>query len=150
MILEGNMRYRMMEEADICKVVPLYMEYYNHYEDGQWTVENTTKRIRQVLSREDAYCLVLEDHDGILAFAMGYFEQYDDCFAYDLVEIVVSAEKQNQGIGTAFMVELEKRVKAEGAMLIQLQAVNDGLHAHFYGKLGYRNAVNLVLKTKML
>ena len=61
-----------------------------------------------------------------------------------------SAEKQNQGIGTAFMVELEKRVKAEGAMLIQLQAVNDGLHAHFYGKLGYRNAVNLVLKTKML
>ena len=144
------MRYRMMEESDIAKVVPLYIEYYNNHEDGEWTVENTSKRIHQVLSREDAYCVILEDEDQIIAFAMGYFEQYDDCFAYDLVEIVVSSERQNCGIGTEFMVELEKRVKAEGAMLIQLQAVNDGLHEHFYGKLGYQNARNLVLKTKML
>lgn len=35
-------------------------------------------------------------------------------------------------------------------MLIQLSAVNDALHEHFYGKLGYQNASNLVLKTKML
>jgi len=35
-------------------------------------------------------------------------------------------------------------------MLIQFQAVNDELHEHFYGKLGYKNVSNLVLKTKML
>lgn len=35
-------------------------------------------------------------------------------------------------------------------MLIQLQAVNDEFHAHFYEKLGYRNVLNFVLKTKML
>ena len=144
------MRYRLMEETDICKVVPLYIEYYNNHEDGAWTFENTSRRIHQVLTREDSYCVILEEDDNVIAFAMGYFEQYDDCFAYDLVEIVVSSEKQNCGIGTDFMVELEKRVKAEGAVLIQLQAVNDGLHEHFYGKLGYKNANNLVLKTKML
>ena len=81
---------------------------------------------------------------------MGFFEQYDDCFAYDLVEIVVDAEHQNRGIGTSFMRELESRVKEEGAMLIQLQMVNDERHEHFYGSLGYRDATNLVLKTKML
>lgn len=48
------------------------------------------------------------------------------------------------------MKELEARVKAEGDMLIQLEAVNDALHEHFYGKLGYKNASNLVLKTKMV
>ncbi len=32
----------------------------------------------------------------------------------------------------------------------QLQAVNDDLHNHFYGKLGFKDASNLVLKTKML
>lgn len=64
---------------------------------------------------------------------MGYFEQYDDCFAYDLVEIVVDMEQQNKG-----------------AMLIQLQMVNDERHEHFYGSLGYQSATNLVLKTKML
>ena len=144
------MKYRIMQTADIPNVVSIYMDYYNTHEDGEWTVDTTTKRIHQVLTREDSYCLLLEDESEIIAFAIGYFEQYDDCFAYDLVEIVVSADKQNSGIGTEFMTELEKRVKDKGAMLIQLQAVNDGLHEHFYSKLGYRNARNLVLKTKML
>ncbi len=88
--------------------------------------------------------------DTLAAFAMGYFEQYDDCFAYDLVEIVVAADRQNCGIGTALMRELEARVKEMGAMLVQLQAVNDERHEYFYGKLGYKDAKNLVLKTKML
>ena len=144
------MKYRIMTEDDIQKVVPLYIDYYNNQEDGEWITETTYKRIHQVWSREDSYCLILEDNETVLGFAMGYFEQYDDCFAYDLVEIVVSTKLQNQGVGTKFMNELEKRVKEKGAMLIQLQAVNDDLHNHFYGKLGYRDETNLTLKTKIL
>ena len=143
-------QYRKMTEPDIEKVVPLYIEYYNNKEDAEWATETTYKRIHQVWSREDSYCLIWEDGSEIVAFAMGYFEQYDDCFAYDLVEIVVATHLQNKGYGTKFMQELETCVKNEGAMLIQLQAVNDDLHNHFYGKLGYYDASNLVLKTKML
>ena len=46
------------------------------------------------------------------------------------------------------MIELE--VKKQGGAMIQLQAVNDSMHDHFYGKLGYRNCVNLVPKSKWL
>lgn len=144
------MQYRIMTEDDIQKIVPIYIEYYNNNEDGNWTQETTYKRIHQVWSHEDSYCLILENNEIILGFAMGYFEQYDDCFTYDLIEIVVSTKLQNQGIGTQFMNELEKRVKEKGAMLIQLQAVNDDHHNHFYGKLGYKDAKNLILKTKIL
>ncbi len=144
------MQYRIMTEDDIQKVVPLYIDYYNNNEDAEWTTETTYKRIHQVWSREDAYCLVWENKNDIVAFAIGYFEQYDDCFAYDLVEIVVTTQLQNKGYGSRFMKELESCVKNEGAMLIQLQAVNDDLHNHFYGKLGYKDASNLVLKTKIL
>lgn len=142
--------FRRMTEEDIEKIVPLYIEYYNNNEDAEWTTETTYKRIHQVWSREDAYCLVWENKNDIVAFAIGYFEQYDDCFAYDLVEIVVVTHLQNKGYGSRFMKELETCVKDEGAMLIQLQAVNDDLHNHFYGKLGYKDASNLVLKTKIL
>ncbi|MDE5892016.1 MAG: GNAT family N-acetyltransferase [Acetatifactor sp.] len=144
------MTYRKMEETDIESLVLLYMNYYNEKEDGQWTAQTTYKRIHQVFTREDSYCLILEDNCRIIAFAIGFFEQYDDGFAYDLVEIVVDAEYQKKGIGKAFMRELENRVKAEGAMLVQLEMVNDEHHEHFYGSLGYKNAVNLVLKTKLL
>lgn len=142
--------FRKMNEEDIEKIVPLYIEYYNNNEDAEWTTETTYKRIHQVWSREDSYCLVWENKNDIVAFAIGYFEQYDDCFAYDLVEIVVTTQLQNKGYGSRFMKELESCVKNEGAMLIQLQAVNDDLHNHFYGKLGYKDASNLVLKTKIL
>ena len=142
--------FRRMTEEDIEKIVPLYIEYYNNNEDAEWTAETTYKRIHQVWSREDSYCLVWENKNDIVAFAIGYFEQYDDCFAYDLVEIVVATHLQNKGYGSRFMKELESCVKDKGAMLIQLQAVNDDLHNHFYGKLGYKDASNLVLKTKIL
>ena len=139
-----------MSEEDINNVVPLYIEYYNNNEDAEWTTETTFKRIHQVWSREDSYCLIWENKNGIVVFAIGYFEQYDDCFAYDLVEIVVTTQLQNKGYGTVFMKQLEDCIKKEGAMLIQLQSVNDDQHNHFYGKLGYKDASNLVLKTKIL
>lgn len=142
--------YRQMEEADIPGVIPLYIAYYNQHDGGCWTYDTTYKRIHQVWSREDSLCLLLEQADAVIGFAMGYFEQYDDIAAFDLVEIVIATEFQNQGIGTAFMMEIERRAKAGGAAMIQIQAVNDKMHAHFYGKLQYHDATNLVLKSKWL
>ncbi len=34
--------------------------------------------------------------------------------------------------------------------MIQLQAVNDKMHNHFYEKFNYKNAGNLILKSKWL
>ena len=144
------MEYRPFTLEDLPRTAKLYVDYYNAYEYGEGTIETTTKRIHQVMTREDAFGLLLEDKGRLLGFAMGYFEQYDDCQAYDLIEIVVAGERQNQGLGTAFMRELERRVREKGAMLIQLQSVNDAKHEHFYDKLGFKDAKNLVLKTKML
>lgn len=149
-LAEQGIAFRPMVREDLPAAVSLYIQYYNQLEDGCWTRQTAARRIHQVFSREDSCCAVLEKAGAVLAFAMGYFEQYDDGFAYDLVEVVVAAPYQNQGLGTAFLQALEAHVKQKGALLIQLQAVNDEFHGHFYSKLGYRNASNLVLKTKML
>lgn len=140
-----------MTETDIDLVVPIYIDYYNTHEGGSWTQETTYKRIHQVWSREDSLCLILLHENNIIGFAMGYFEQYDDLSAYDLVEIVIAHAYQGRGIGTQFMQMLETWVKNFGGAMIQLQAVNDDLHTHFYDdKLNYKNASNLILKTKWL
>lgn len=143
------MKFRLMNEEDINSVIPLYIEYYNK-EDGERTEKTVYKRIHQVLTREDSLCLICEKENGIVGFAMGYFEQFDDGFIYVLVEIVIASEFQNKGIGTELMKKLENTVKEKGALNIQLEAVNDEFHEHFYGKLGYNTASNLVLKTKIL
>ena len=144
------MQYRTMTEADITSIVPQYMHYYNTHDGDAWTFDTTCKRIHQVWSREDSLCLVLEENEMILGFCMGNFSTYFDLIAYDLVEILIFDQHQNHGLGTAFMEELERRVKAAGGAMIQLQSLNDEMHSHFYGKLGFRDCTNLVLKSKFL
>lgn len=145
-----NMICREMIEEDINRVIPIYIEYYNNHEDSEWTNETTYKRIHQVWSREDSLCLILEEENNIIGFVMGYFEQYDDLKAYDLIEIVIDYNHQNKGIGTKFMYEIENKIRELGGAMIQLQAVNDEMHERFYGKLQYENCANLILKAKWL
>lgn len=141
---------RVMTEADIDRAVEIYIEYYNVHEDGVWTRDTAYRRIHQVWSREDSLCMMLEDGEDIIGFVMGYFEQYDDIQAYDLVEIVIAHGYQGRGMGTRFMQLLETKVKECGGAMIQLQAVNDERHNNFYSKLGFQNCSNLVLKSKWL
>lgn len=94
--------------------------------------------------------MIAEKENIIVGFAMGYFEQYDDIQAYDLIEIVVDSNWQNKGLGTEFMKELETQVKQRGGAMIQLQAVNDEMHERFYGKMEYKDCTNLKIKAKWL
>ena len=143
------MQIEVMSLEDIDLVVPLYVDYYNNHEDGCWTETTAKKRIGQVLSTEDSYSLILRDDSGLVCgFAMGYFKQYDDIVGYTLDEILISREYQNRGLGSVLLAELESRVKAKGASCVELQAVKDEMHERYYGKAGYRDAKNFVMKVK--
>lgn len=141
--------YRQMQKDDIQSVIPLFIEYWNGTGDA-WTPELVYRRIWQVLGAPDSYCMIAEDNDHVVGFAMGQMETFYDLTAYNLREIIVATDYQNKGFGTQMMTELERRVKQLGASMVQLEAVNDDLHEHFYGKLGYNDARNLKLKSKFL
>ena len=113
-----------------------------------WTEKTAGSRMYQVLSTQDAYALLLEENGKALGFAMGYFKQYADIVGYTLEEILIIRERQNQGLGSFLLRELERRVKEKGAACIELQAVSSPLHEHYYGKSGYHNAKNFVMKVK--
>lgn len=144
------MEYKLMEESDIVRILPLYLEQYNTFEDGCWTEESACRRIHQFWSIEGSYCLLAQEQGKPVGFVLGYLKQFDDCRTYHLEEIVIAHDRQGQGLGTALMEETERRVKALGAAMIHLDAVNDEMHRHFYDKLGYRNVSNFVPKTKLL
>ena len=144
-----SITYKIMQKEDIDSVIPLFIEYWNGTGD-QWTYDLVYKRIWQVLGSPDSYCLMAFEGENVVAFAMGRMETFFDLTAYNLVEIVVTKNYQNKGIGTQMMLELEKRVKQLGVSLIQLSAVNDDMHEHFYGKLGYKNTTSINSKGKFL
>jgi predicted N-acetyltransferase YhbS len=138
-----------MKLNDISTVLPLYIDYYNNCEGGCWTKETARKRIHQVLAMEDSYSLIMKRDDGTaVGFVMGYFKQYDDIVGYTLEEIIISRENQNKGLGSALLAEVEHSVKEKGASCVELQAVSDEMHERYYGKAGYKNAKNFVMKVK--
>lgn len=138
-----------MNLNDINCVLQLYIEHYNHHEACCWTEETARKRIHQVLSMEDSYSLIMKNDEGnAIGFVMGYFKQYDDIIGYTLEEIIISSENQNKGLGSVLLQEIENRVKEKGASCVELQAVSDEMHERYYGKAGYKNAANFVMKVK--
>lgn len=140
-----------MNTGDLDEVLPLYIEYYNHHEGRSWTEKSAGKRIHQVLSMEDSYSLIMRNGDGeAVGFAMGYFKQYDDIVGYTLEEIIISSQNQGRGLGSLLLREAEKRVKEKGASCVELQAVSDEIHERYYGRAGYQNAGNFVMKVKWL
>ena len=143
------MQINEMHVEDIKLVLPLYIEYYNKHEDGCWTEATAKKRIKQVLTIEDSYSLLMkDDNDVACGFVMGYFKQYDDIVGYALEEIIISYQYQNKGLGSMLLATLEEKVKEAGASCIELQAVNDEMHEKFYGKAGFGNVRNFVMKVK--
>ncbi len=144
------MEIRKMNKTDISSVVPIYLDYYNNCEDGCWTAEKAQRRIRQVVCMEDSYSLILCDEGNVIGFAMEYFKQYDDIIGYTLEEILIASPYQNRGIGSWFLNELEHKASERGASLMELLAVNDDLHEHYYGKANYYKATNFVPRAKWL
>ena len=88
-----------MKPEDIACILNLYIDYYNNYEESNWTKETAYKRIHQVLTIEDSYSLLLKDDNKYLGFIIGYFKQYDDIISYTLEEIVIDFAFQNKGLG---------------------------------------------------
>ena len=143
------MQIEVMDIKDIEIVIPLYIDYYNNYEDGCWTEETARRRIQQVLSIDDSYSLLMKDDAGeVCGFVMGYYKQYDDIIGYTLEEILIAHRRQGMGYGSVLLAELEARVKEAGASCVELQAVKDEMHERYYGRAGYRDAKNFVLKVK--
>lgn len=143
------MHIETMTLSDIELVIPLYIDYYNGCEGSCWTDATAKRRIRQVLTIDGAYSLIMKDDDGaIYGFVMGYYKQYDDIIGYTLEEILIARKHQNKGLGSHLLTELELRVKAAGASCVELQAVKDEMHERYYGKAGYYDAKNFVMKVK--
>ncbi len=144
------MRFREMTMDDLDTVVDRYIEYYNTVEEGCWTYEKACKRIRQVLTTEDALCLLaISDENELVGYLMGYYKEFDDLRSYHLEEILIFKGYHNKGYGTALLTELFRVIRENGAVHLSLESINDEHHMHFYGKFGLKPTTNHVSMATM-
>ncbi len=142
------MEYTIMTGQDVPVIAKAYMEYYNRHENGCWQYEKAYKRIHQIVTIEDSLCLLQREHGQITGFEIGFFKEYDDLTAFYLEEIMILADYQNKGYGTALLREIERRARERGAAHIELVSVNDAHHMRFYSSFGMYAATNLKVMGK--
>lgn len=147
-----NFKYNieLLEDKDLEKIIEIFLDYYNTYEEEKWTEKRAIKRINQVYNIDDSMSFKIIIDEEIIGFVLGYKKVYGDLLAYKLEEILIMKKYQNRGIGTSVMKELEDILLKENVELIELISINDELHEKFYGNLGYYDGDNLKLKGKFL
>ncbi|MCK7487136.1 MAG: GNAT family N-acetyltransferase [Bacillus subtilis] len=133
------------------KIAPLYLEYFNTFEEAQWTIPNVKRRLRQLILREDNLGLLLQDDHEIVGFAVGQLTQFDDGIVFELNELFIVASKQGKGLGSYLLTAIETLAKDRSAFRIQLITGTDDRHHRFYNeKHGYFDGKNNVQKAKSL
>lgn len=143
--------FKNLELDDIKDIAPLYMDYFNRFEEAIWTLDNVTKRLRQLINREDQVGILYHNQDYIIGFACGQLTQFDDGIVFELNEIFIRAEEQSKGKGSLLLKEIEKKAKDNGAFRIQLITGVDDRHHHFYNELhNYGDGKNNTQKSKAL
>lgn len=143
--------FKKLEQDDINRLAPLYVDYFNQFEDGVWTLEHAIRRLRQLIMREDHVGLLYHNDDFIIGFASGQLTQFDDCIVFELNEIFIRAEEQSKGYGSILLKRIEDEAKELGAFRIQLITGIDDRHHHFYNEIhGYGDGKNNIQKSKAL
>jgi aminoglycoside 6'-N-acetyltransferase I len=140
-----------LQSSDIDRIAPLYLEYFNTFEEAKWTIPNVKRRLRQLILREDNLGLLLKEDDDIVGFAVGQLTQFDDGIVFELNELFIAASRQGKGLGSYLLTAIEALAKECGAFRIQLITGTDDRHHRFYNeKHGYFDGKNNVQKAKGL
>lgn len=136
---------------DIDFIVPSYIEYFNNYEEAQWTKQTVERRLKQLFVREDALGLFMKDNGVFIGFAVGQLMQFDDGLVFELNELFIDYKYQCKGYGSTLLKHIEEYAKDSGAFRIQLTTGQDKRHYNFYNtKHNYFDATNNIQKAKQL
>jgi len=140
-----------LKPSDIDVLAPLYLEYFNTFEEAQWTIEKVNRRLRQLVVREDNLGLLLKEDETVIGFAVGQLVQFDDGIVFELNELFIAASYQSKGYGSYLLNAIENLAREHDAFRIQLLTGVDDRHHNFYNrKHGYSDGSNNIQKTKSL
>ena len=145
------MDIREIKLSDLDLIIDKYIEYFNNYEDSEWTNEKVQRKFKQLVNREDYLGLGIYKENEMIGFSVGALSQFDDGLICMLNELFMIKDYQSQGFGSKLITEFEKLAKEKGAFRIQLESANDGIHRRFYNEMHkYQDAQNNILKSKAL
>jgi aminoglycoside 6'-N-acetyltransferase I len=107
------------DEEAVRQTAILLVEGFKEHWPGDWPDKESALEEVRYSFQSDRLSLVAMDENGTILGWIGAIRHYSG-MAWELHPLVVRPDQQGKGIGSALVVELEKRVREQGALTIFL------------------------------
>lgn len=136
------------DEIFIRKAAEVLLDGFTTSGINPW--ENLTEaieEIRESLSEDRISRVAVDNEENVLGW-IGAFHDY--ALVWELHPLVVRSDLQNQGIGTALVKDLERRIKSRGGLVIKLGTDDENDRTSIGGIELYPNVLEKLSKIENL
>jgi len=124
-----------IKDNDIAAVSDVMISAYKEEPwNERWTKERAMTRIKAILCNYQAMGLKAVDENEIIGAVMGFVDPYSNEDFFYISELFVRSDRKRQGIGTALMGALEKRLRTNHIQALQLMSIQNNIF--FYRQNG--------------
>lgn len=116
----------------------------------QWDPGIALMRLTEIYHTPGAYGVLASDLTGMIGFALGYVEQWNQQKHFYLKEMCVQAQRQRSGVGTAMIDVLERQLAQRGVSRIYLLTARESGAEAFYRRCGFYVSPKMVMLGKHL
>ena len=151
MLCDCPIEFERVDETHLAELAGLYVEVFSAPPwNEEWPVEAAETRLAEILGTPGSLGLLARADESNLAFVLGFFETYNDGRDFYLKEMCVAPSRQRQGLGTALLAELERRLALSGARKVYLLTARDSPAEAFYSRSGYYTSEKMAMMGRWL
>ena len=145
------MEFCKIEETMVLDLANMFMNAFNAPPwNDKWTGVTAARRIRQMVTGENAYGIAGYQDGKLCGMIVGREEQYYDCVHFEIKEFCMDVSMKNKGLGSILLKEFEKRLQEKGIDKIILWTSRDPRTEGYYQKKGYDTNECLTVMEKVI
>lgn len=129
----------------MAEVIDLYIEVFSKPPwNEKWEKQWVEDRIQWITSMPNSQSIVGEKENKIIGAAFGFGKPYKGKLEFEIIELFVSTESQNQGNGKNLIQALEKKLKKYGYSKTTILTARESGPEKFYKRLNFSRLERLV------
>ena len=139
-----------LQELD--QVKELFLDVFTHepWEDEWESDEQVTAYMTDLMANKNSLSLGFFEHEQLTGLALGYLFHWWQGDEYFIKEFCISRDLQGQGLGTAFLMEMERFLKEKKISAVWLATERPVPAYSFYLKNGFQEQTETVFLSKSI
>lgn len=146
-----KLKIKKIVVKDLRPVSILFVDVFSNSPwDEYWELDWAYERLSWIYQSSGFAGYVAIDNKQVCGAIMGHFVPFQGKKGFQVIEFLVASDRQNQGIGTKLLNQLESNLKQNNYNFVFLLTAKESSAESFYTKRSYQRDSKIVLLNKEL